>query len=93
MPLPDIIIYSKPGCCLCEQAKNQLDAIKEKHPFNIREVNILDDPSTYRMFKDEIPVIFINGRKAFKYRLDEIEFIRLLNSRNQEPQEEATPAT
>lgn len=83
MLLPDIVIYSKPGCCLCDQVKAQLTSLRQQQPFNMREVNILEDSSTYKLYKDEIPVIFINGRKAFTYRLDEAEFVRLLNSENQ----------
>jgi len=80
MSLPEIVLYSKPACCLCEKVKGQLTRIQKQHKFALREVNILEDLKAYKMFKDEIPVIFINGRKAFKYRLDERDFIRLLTS-------------
>ena len=33
-----------------------------------------------RQFSDEVPVVFIDGRKAFKYRLDEQEFLKKLAS-------------
>jgi glutaredoxin len=80
MASSEIILYSKPACCLCEQAKEQIAKLQEHHQFVLREVNILDDPAAYKMFKDEIPVVFINGKKAFKYRLDERRFARLLKS-------------
>jgi len=80
MALPEIILYSKPACCLCEKAKEQLATLQAQHGFALREVNILEDLPAYKMFKDEIPVVFINGRKAFKYRLNEKKFIRLLKS-------------
>jgi len=80
MTLPEIILYSKLACCLCDKVHEQLTALQEQHEFTMREVNILKDLEANKKFKDEIPVIFINGRKAFKYRLDEKEFIRLLKS-------------
>ena len=80
MALPEITIYSKPDCCLCERAKEQLKRLQELHEFALREVNILEDPSANEMFRDEIPVIFVNGKKAFKYRLDEKQFVRILQS-------------
>ena len=93
MALPEIILYSKPSCCLCERAKDQLKELQEQHQFIVREVNILEDLTTYKMFKDEIPVVFINGKKAFKYRLDEKQFIRLLKSGNHDQHAENTSAT
>ena len=93
MALPEITIYSKPDCCLCERAKKQLKRLQKLHEFALREVNILEDPSAHEMFKNEIPVIFVNGKKAFKYRLDEKQFIRILQSAGRKPNAEGTPAT
>lgn len=78
MALPEIVVYSKPGCCLCEKVMDQLEKLRAKHPFTCREVNILEDRDAYEQFKHEIPVVFVNGRKAFKYRLDEERLMQLL---------------
>jgi glutaredoxin len=80
MALPEIVVYSKPDCCLCEEVKLQLVRLREKHEFTWQEVNILEDRGAYEKFKEEIPVIFVNGRKAFKYHLDEKRLIRLLKA-------------
>ncbi len=74
----EVVIYSKPGCHLCDEVKEKLGKLRESHPFELREINILEDPEANEKFKKEIPVIFINGRKAFKYHLDEKEFVRRL---------------
>jgi glutaredoxin len=71
-----VVVYSKPDCCLCDEVKAQLRKLQRSHPFEWREVNILDDPAAYETFKEEIPVVFIDGRKAFKYHLDEDKFLR-----------------
>jgi len=73
-----IIVYSKPGCCLCDTVKAKLAALQRQYAFEWREINILDDPEAYEKFSQEIPVVFIDGRKAFKFHLDEAEFIRRL---------------
>jgi glutaredoxin len=78
--MPDVILYTKPGCSLCDKVKVQLGSLRASHEFELREVNILDDPAAYAEFHDEIPVVFIDGRKAFKYHLDEKGFLRRLNS-------------
>lgn len=76
--LVEVVVYSKYGCHLCEEVKTQLGKLRAHYPFELREVNIVQDAQLYEKYKDEIPVVFINGRKAFKYRLDEKEFLRRL---------------
>ena len=48
--------------------------------FNWRDVDVDSDPDLRREYNDQVPVVFINGRKAFKYRMDEQEFLRKLAS-------------
>jgi glutaredoxin len=76
----DVVVYSKPGCCLCDEVKEKLSRLQASHAFNLREVNILEDPEAHEGFKEEIPVVLINGKKAFKYRLDERQFLKKLQS-------------
>ncbi len=76
------MLYTKPGCGLCDEVKAQLQKLRHDHPFEIREVNIEEDVGAYEKFKEEIPVVFINGRKAFKYHLEEKEFIKRLRARS-----------
>lgn len=78
----EIVVYSKPGCCLCDEVKAQLEKLRATTRFDWREVNILDDSQAFEQFKEEIPVVFINGRKAFKFRLDEREFLRRVEKLN-----------
>ncbi|MDE3181189.1 MAG: glutaredoxin family protein [Acidobacteriota bacterium] len=75
-----VVIYTKPGCCLCDRAREQLSALQKRHSFDLRDVNILKDAEAYEKFKDEIPVIFVNGHEAFKYRLDVNAFLKLIRS-------------
>jgi glutaredoxin len=76
----DVVVYSKPGCCLCDEVKENLKRLQASYAFNLREVNILEDPEAHERFKEEIPVVFINGKKAFKYHLDEKQFLKKLES-------------
>jgi glutaredoxin len=74
----EVVVYSKPGCCLCDEVKEKLKRLQASHVFNLREVNILEDPEAHLRFKEEIPVVLINGKKAFKYYLDEKQFLKKL---------------
>ncbi len=77
----EVLVYSKPGCCLCDEVKAKLERLRVSHVFNLREVNILEDPEAQERFKEEIPVVFINGKKAFKYHMDERQFLRKLSTK------------
>jgi len=48
--------------------------------FTWREVDVDSDPEIRRLYTDEVPGSLIDGRKAFKYRLDEKEFLRKLSA-------------
>jgi glutaredoxin len=78
MSATEVVLYTKPGCCLCDEVKQKLQALQQRQAFNFCEVNILEDQEAFARFKDEIPVVFVNGKKAFKYRLDEGEFLKRL---------------
>ena len=73
-----VVVYSKPGCCLCDEVKTQLQRLQLRHDFDCRDVNILEDREALVRFQKEIPVVFVNGRRAFKYHLDEKKFLKLL---------------
>ncbi len=75
-------IYFKEGCHLCEEAKNIITKVRSDIHFDLREVDITASPGLYETFKEEIPVIFINGRKAFKYRVNESSFRKKLTGSN-----------
>jgi glutaredoxin len=73
-----VIIYSRPGCCLCQEAKAIIRAAGCDDEFILDEVNIDEDPALREAFRYDVPVIFINGVKAFKHRVDAREFKRKL---------------
>jgi len=73
MPDIQIDIYSRPGCHLCDEAKDVIDRVRKRHAFAVRVINIEEDPALESAYGTEIPVVFINGSKAFKYHVDERE--------------------
>ncbi|HEX8824992.1 MAG TPA: glutaredoxin family protein [Archangium sp.] len=66
-------IYSKPNCCLCDQAKAVLERVRERIPFDLVEEDIRADPVTFSAYRYDIPVVIIDGRDTFKLRLEEAE--------------------
>ena len=74
----EVILYSRPGCHLCDVVKESLTRLAKRTDFSWQIVDIDTDEELRRRFNEEVPVVFINGRKAFKYQMDESEFLRKL---------------
>jgi glutaredoxin len=68
-----IEIYSRPGCHLCDEAKEVIERVGRRFSFALFIINIETDPELEKLYGDQIPVVFINGNKAFKYHVDEAE--------------------
>jgi glutaredoxin len=77
----EIIVYSRKQCHLCDEVKEKLQRLASRAQFQWREIDIDSDPELQRLYNDEVPVVFVNGRKAFKYTLDEQEFLKKLEAR------------
>ena len=75
-----VVVYSRKGCHLCEVVKESLSKLSRRGGFTWQEVDVDMDSELRRQYNDEVPVVFIDGRKAFKYRMDEREFLRRLAS-------------
>lgn len=73
-----VVLYSRRGCHLCEIVKESLHKLERRGGFTWQEVDVDSDDQLRRRFTDEVPVVFIDGRKAFKYRMDERDFLRRL---------------
>jgi glutaredoxin len=82
-----LTLYSRPDCCLCEEMEAVLTQIQHEIPFALEQVDISLDPELESHFGHEIPVLFINSRKAFKYRVTTSELRRRLL------REQAVPAS
>ena len=77
----EVIVYSRPGCHLCDVVKDTLRDLETRADFHWRDINIDTDPTLQRQYNDEIPVVLIDGRKAFKYRMTTEDFLRVLAAR------------
>jgi glutaredoxin len=78
---PKVTLYTRKGCCLCDDAKRVIESARKRSDFDLREVDIDADAALQSAYGDEVPVITINGSKAFKYRLSERELLKKLAAR------------
>ncbi len=71
-------LYTTGECSLCREMQSVLERVGREYPLIIREIDISSDPSLHARFADEVPVLFLDGRKAFKYRVSEATLRRKL---------------
>ena len=71
-----VVLYTRPGCHLCDEAKQEIRSADCADEYALEEINIDNDPALLERYRYEIPVITINGIKAFKHRLTAAEFKR-----------------
>jgi glutaredoxin len=78
---PLVTLYTRAGCCLCDDAKRVIAAARPRADFDYAEIDIDTDPQLVGLYNDEVPVIAINGTKAFKYRIEIGQFLKKLAAR------------
>ena len=69
-----VIVYSRPGCHLCDEAKAAIENSNCSAHYTLEEVNIESDDELLRKYKYDIPVVTIDGKEAFRHRVDTNEF-------------------
>jgi glutaredoxin len=79
--IPRVTLYTRRGCCLCDTAKGELQKARRRVEFDLEEIDIDQDPQLRALYSDEVPVVAINGKKAFKYHIEEQTFLKRLRDR------------
>jgi glutaredoxin len=74
-----VIVYSRPGCHLCDEAKASIRQADCSDQFTLEEINIETDAVLLRSYQNDIPIIMINGVEAFRHRVSPDEFRRKLS--------------
>jgi glutaredoxin len=64
-----LVLYSRADCCLCVEMKAAIRQVGAKIPLDMEEIDVDSSTQLKEQFGDEVPVLFIDGRKAFKYRV------------------------
>jgi len=69
-PLPDLVLYTRPSCGLCDEARAAIELVVadrrargEAVP-KVIERNIDDDPELHRRFLERIPVVELGEQHA-----------------------------
>jgi glutaredoxin len=75
-----LVLYSRSGCCLCDEMKSIIQQVARKTSLVLDEIDVDSSADLQQKYGEELPVLFINDRKAFKYRLTAKELARKLTT-------------
>ena len=74
--MTQLTLYGKPGCCLCDEAREVVVAVRARHGFELEEVDITRDPALESRYRERIPVVAIDGRDALELVIEAPELER-----------------
>ena len=65
-----ITLYTRPGCHLCDEAREAILALREElPPFELSEVNIERDDGLLARYLERIPVVTVDGEVVSELEL------------------------
>ena len=75
-----VVLYGKPGCCLCDEAREAVATVRASHPFDLDEVDVSTDPDLHHRYGERIPVVVVDGEELLEGHVDAGELARRLQS-------------
>ena len=73
-----ITIYSKPDCHLCDRAKEVIERCRSKADFTVKVIDISQDPELFERYRNDIPVILLDGKEIARHFVRERQLLKLL---------------
>lgn len=74
-----LTLYTRRDCGLCEEMKTVIRRAVAKTPLELEDIDVDGIAELREEFGNEVPVLFINGKKAFKYRVTATELAKRLS--------------
>jgi glutaredoxin len=66
-----VVLYSRPGCHLCDDARTVISRVCEQLGATYEEVDITTSPALVEEFGEQVPVTFVDGAQHDFWRVDE----------------------
>jgi len=77
-----VTLYAAEGCHLCERARGQLRGLQAELGFELDEIDITGDPELEARHREWLPVVEIDGQRAFVYYVPEDAMRRKLGAQS-----------
>lgn len=75
-----VIVYSKPGCHLCEDALQLVRDLRAEFDLAIEEIDITTDRALFKNYFDKIPVLLIDDRTMLAAPITKQNVLKVLSS-------------
>lgn len=72
----DVTVYGRRRCHLCDIAKDVIEETARARDLviELRIIDIDEHPPLQQLFTNDVPVVFVDGERAFTYKVDAGEF-------------------
>ena len=74
-----IEVMTKKDCALCDDAKEIIEQVIADIPAEIKMTDIESDPELFERYKEKIPVVLINGKESFLYKVHPVTLRKKLD--------------
>ena len=74
----ELILYTRAGCHLCDEAKGSLAPVLQEFGVALKEVDVDTDPALAARYGEQVPVLMLDGRKLAKFHVDVAQVRRAL---------------
>jgi glutaredoxin len=78
-PRHRVVLYSRPGCHLCDVARETVLSLRERLGFAFDEVDIEGDDELELEYGIRIPVVEVDGEEAFEVTVEAAQLAELLD--------------
>lgn len=76
-----IVLYSKAGCHLCDEARDYLEDLAADFELDLAEIDIRSDDALFERYRYRIPVIVVDGVERLEGRIEAADVRALLDGR------------
>lgn len=76
MDIPHLTFYTTEGCHLCEAAYKEILIAQALVSLHLEAIDIQDEFEIYELYKDDIPIVFMNGEEIGRHRITAEAIIR-----------------
>jgi glutaredoxin len=78
-----ILIYTRQGCHLCEEARRELERQQARYRYTLETQDVDTDPALVAAHGEWVPVVLVNGKVRFRGRINPVLLERLLRAEAQ----------
>jgi glutaredoxin len=73
-----VTLYTRPGCHLCDVARETILSLRERIGFELTEIDIEADEELELEYGIRIPVVEVDGEEAFEVSVDPAQLARMV---------------